>query len=212
MIPQSADGRLRSSPSAATLVLWRHGVTAWNVDARFQGCNADNGLTEQGFQQARTAAPIVAALGPTAIFCSPLMRARQTCAAVEPLLGLAAVTDDRLREIDVGDWCGRTSNEILASDPAYAHAIDHRLDYRMGVTGETRMELAARVGQAFQALAEDGECRLIVSHGWALQMGVAHVLGCTYAQSLALRVMGNCAVSVISRKGGLWRIERWNIG
>jgi len=206
------DPRLEGpAATRATLLLWRHGVTAWNADHRFQGCNADIPLSDEGLAQAAAAAPGVAALHPAAIACSPLLRARQTCAAVEPLCGLTPLRDDRLREIDVGEWCGRTAEEVLAADPAYAAAHAQHHDYRMGVTGETRGELGERVGAALADCARDGATVLVVSHGWALQMGVAHLLGWTYAQVLALRVMGNCATSVVSREGGHWRIERWNV-
>jgi len=36
----------------ATLVLWRHGETTWNVGHRFQGCNADVPSNDQGLAQA----------------------------------------------------------------------------------------------------------------------------------------------------------------
>jgi len=51
---------------------------------------------------------------------------------------------------------------------------------------------------------------LVVAHGWAVQMGVAHLLGWTFAQALDLAVMGNCRLSVISRREDHWRIESWN--
>ncbi|MCL2317354.1 MAG: histidine phosphatase family protein, partial [Actinomycetia bacterium] len=193
-MPRGHDPRLEGPASSrATLLLWRHGVTDWNADHRFQGCNADIPLSSVGLEQARAAAPGVAAERPDAIVCSPMLRARQTCDAAASLLGLDVVYDDRLREIDVGQWCGRTPGDVLAADPAYAAAFAERRDYRMGVTGETRMELAARVGAALADRARDGRCVLVVAHGWALQMGVAHLLGWDYAQVLALRVMGNCA-------------------
>jgi len=69
----------------ATLLLWRHGVTEWNLDKRFQGCNADVALSEAGLAQAQAAAPGLAVRGPAMIVCSPLVRVRQTAAAVEAL-------------------------------------------------------------------------------------------------------------------------------
>ena len=46
--------------TADRLVLWRHGQTDWNVVARFQG-QADVPLNAVGVEQARAAAPVLAA-------------------------------------------------------------------------------------------------------------------------------------------------------
>ncbi|MDR0283745.1 MAG: histidine phosphatase family protein [Propionibacteriaceae bacterium] len=194
----------------ATLVLWRHGTTDWNTEHRYQGRNADTTLNATGLAQAAAAASGVAAWQPAAIVCSPLTRARQTAAAVEALLGRACTTDDRLAEIDVGAWSGLVVAEAPALDPAFAAARAAGLDYRIGQTGETSMELGARVGEALRDAARDGETTLVVSHGWALQMGTANVLGWDYALSRGLAIMGNCRVSVLTRTRGRWRLDRWN--
>lgn len=200
-----------SAPRPATVVLWRHGVTEWNDQHRFQGCNANPGLTEVGLAQATQAAPLVARFSPDTIVCSPLTRARQTCAQVESLLATSPLIDERLREIDVGSWCGLTTNQVRSLDPQYGTARDLNLDYRHGGTGETATELGQRAGAAIRDWSHAGQTTLVVSHGWALQMGTANLLGWDYAQSRWIRVMANCAVSVLTRTGKCWRIEAWNV-
>ena len=208
--PLCGDGPSAPAGRAATMVLWRHGVTDWNAEHRFQGCNADLGLNGDGMAQASAAAPGVASWNPSAIVTSPLLRARQTSTAVENLLNRRSVVDDRLKEIDVGAWSGLTANEIMARDQGYAAARRAEADFRQGGTGETAMELGARVGAALREWARDDETTLIVSHGWSLQMGVANLLGWDYAESRTLTVMRNCAISVVARVNGRWRIEIWN--
>jgi len=193
-----------------TLVLWRHGETAWNAEHRFQGCNADTPLTPLGRHQAAAAAPRVAAYRPDAVVTSPLGRARDTAAAVETLLGLTATVDDRLREIDVGDWCGLTVTEVLAQDPQYAAARAAGADYRHGRTGETATQLGVRVGEALRAAGAADGTTLVVGHGWGFQMGVANLLGWDFALSRGLGVMRNCAVSVLRPGPVGWSIAVWN--
>jgi probable phosphoglycerate mutase len=195
----------------ATVVLWRHGETPWNRQHRFQGCNADLPLTEQGLAQASAAAAAVATWAPELIVSSPLIRATQTAAAVEARLGLTAHRDERLREIDVGAWAGLTGDEAMAADPGYHQARRDGHDYRMGTTGETMAELGQRVAQALDDWAGHGGTILVVSHGWAIRAGVAHLLGWDYAAALGLRGMDNGALSVISRTGRRWRLDRWNL-
>lgn len=192
-----------------TIVLWRHGVTDWNAAGRFQGANCDNPMNAEGQAQALAAAPVVAAWQPTTIVSSPLLRARQTADYVAALTGVPVMTDDRLKEIDVGTWSGWTIAEALA-DPtiAAAHAADQ--DYRRGVTGETVTEVGVRAGAALRDWATEDATVLVVAHGRALQMGAANLLGWDYAQSRALSVMDNCAISVLISAADRWRIRVWN--
>jgi probable phosphoglycerate mutase len=195
----------------ATVILWRHGATDWNAEHRFQGSNADVPLNAAGLEQARQSAPAVAAWHQNTIVCSPLERARQTCAEAEAQLAMTCQVDKRLTEINVGAWCGMTPAEAMALDPGYAAARAESRDYRHGISGETGAEVAARSGAAIDQWAQPGQTLLVVSHGWALQLGTGHLLGWDYTQSKALAVMDNCAWSVLSRVDRHWRIESWNI-
>jgi len=207
----STDGGRAGSPQAATLVLLRHGVTDWNAEHRFQGSNADPELNTEGLTQSVEAAQGVAAVWhPARIVSSPMRRAKQTAGAVYSLVGGDIFIDERLMEIDVGVWSGLTAAQVAALDPQYAAARRAGVDCRQGGTGETAMELGARVGAALRDWARDGETTLVVSHGWALQMGVSNLMGWDYAGSRGLRVMSNAAVSVVTRIDGRWRIDIWN--
>jgi len=198
------------TPQSATLVLWRHGVTDWNAQHRFQGCNADVNLSDEGLAQSLAAAPGLVGFHPATLVCSPMARARQTASAVEALLSKQSFIDERLKEIDVGTWSGLTSAQVMAQDPGYAASRRAGTDCRQGGTGETAMELGVRVGDALRDWARAGETTLVISHGWALQMGVSNLMGWDYAGSRGLKVMGNCAVSVLTRTGVHWRIDVWN--
>ena len=82
---------------ARTLVLLRHGRTAWNHSGRLQG-QRDVGLDDVGHDQARRTAPAIAALAPTLIWSSDLERTRQTVAPIAEACGVTTVFDARLRE------------------------------------------------------------------------------------------------------------------
>ena len=197
-------------PQSATLILWRHGVTDWNAQHRFQGCNSDVDLSDEGLAQSLATAPGVARFNPDILVSSPMARARQTAAAVEACLGRESHVDERLKEIDVGAWTGLTAVQVMAQDPVYAAARAAMLDFRQGGTGETAMELGVRVAAALRDWTRTGQTTLVVSHGWALQMGVSNLMGWDYAGSRGLKVMGNCAVSVLTRMGARWRLDVWN--
>lgn len=106
--------------AATTLVLLRHGVTAYTPQRRFSGRGgADLPLTEHGQAQARAAAAAVqAAGGVDVIVASPLLRTQQTAQQVADRLGLPVRTDDGWVECAFGDWDGLTGAEVAKRWPA----------------------------------------------------------------------------------------------
>ena len=98
------------------LILWRHGQTSWTVDRRIQG-QTDVELTDAGLEQARLAAPRLAALKPTVLISSDLQRAARTQAALAAIVGLPVTYDQRLRERTFGEWEGCTHAELTARWP-----------------------------------------------------------------------------------------------
>src|SRR5229473_2583476 len=91
-------------------LLLRHGQTPMSVEKRYAG-TSDVPLTETGVRQADAAAKRLADAGLDVIVTSPLLRARQTAAAVASLGGADVVVDEGFRETDFGVWEGLTFAE-----------------------------------------------------------------------------------------------------
>jgi probable phosphoglycerate mutase len=167
--------------TAGTVVLLRHGRTAWNVAERLQG-QTDVELDDVGVWQAREAAHALArAHRATRIVASDLSRAVRTAAAYADLLGLDVVTDERLRERHFGDWEGLTRAEIAAGWPD-DHAAWRRGDDAHGRPpgGETRQQVAHRVRAAIENHAaglDHGDTLVVVSHGAAITLAITAMLG-----------------------------------
>ena len=99
------------------LVLLRHGRTALELIGRAQG-HTDVTLDDTGREQAAAAAQYLAGYGAVALWSSDLARAGvRTATYVEKATGLAAVTDPRLREFDVGERAGLTVAEFAEKFP-----------------------------------------------------------------------------------------------
>jgi broad specificity phosphatase PhoE len=190
------------------VVLWRHGQTTWNVERRFQG-KTDIPLDETGITQADRAARLLAGLRPTAITASPLQRAAKTAEALAAVTGLPVTYDQDLVERDGGKWEGLDATEIREQYPA-----EHAIWQPPG--GETSDQVAKRVGNALERaiarLPQDGVL-VVASHGAALRLGMAHLLG--FPESIWERLGGlsNCCWSVLAemRDGG-WRLIEHNAG
>ena len=106
--------------SLPDLYILRHGETEWNRAGRWQG-RQDSPLTERGLAQARAQGALLRDLAlsseTTRLISSPQGRARRTAAIVAEVAGWTGpiLEDDRLVEIDVGDWTGLTRDAMRAS-------------------------------------------------------------------------------------------------
>jgi ribonuclease H / adenosylcobalamin/alpha-ribazole phosphatase len=156
-----------TSPSAqpTTTVLLRHGDTRLSPEHRFSGL-CDLPLSADGTRQAKAAAGRLASGARIdAVVTSPLRRAVATAAIAATELGLAAVTDDDLRETDFGEWEGLTLAEIQLRWPAAVTAWQHD-PQQAPPDGESFADTARRVDQACDRLLRDhhGQTVLVVSH------------------------------------------------
>ncbi|WP_253883902.1 histidine phosphatase family protein [Actinomadura rupiterrae] len=188
--------------------MWRHGQTEWNVQQRFQG-RTDIPLDETGVAQAHRAAGLLAALNPTALVASTLVRARDTAQTLADLTGLPVEYDPELVERDGGEWEGLTAKQIRERFPAERARWEPP-------GGENSAQVAKRVGAALErhAAALDPEGVLVVaSHGAALRLGIAHLLGLPEDVWDCLGGLSNCSWSVLTelRDGG-WRLAEHNAG
>jgi len=197
--------------SVTRLVLWRHGVTDWNEKGIFQG-GADIPLNERGHDQVVAAAPEVVALHPSAVYVSPLIRARQTAQAYVDITGAQMHVDNRLTEINVGTWVGESLASVTVLDPAAGADMVAGRDYRRSPTGETMTEVGLRVAECLREIADahPGETVLVVSHGGAIRMGIATILGWPYSASIQLAGMANAAWSIVAKSRKNWRLEAYN--
>jgi len=201
--------------TAARLVLWRHGQTDWNVTSRFQG-QADIPLNATGRAQAQTAAPFLAALGPSALWASDLERTRDTAAALTAVTGLTARLDPRLREIDVGSWQGLQGAELGESEPEAYAALLRGEDVRRSATGETVSETGERVAQALTEIADaaaDDATVVVTTHGLAGRAGMCRLLELPFVHWRAFGSLDNCSWAVLQRHrgGGYWRVAEYDV-
>ncbi|MDA8747343.1 histidine phosphatase family protein [Litoreibacter sp.] len=100
------------------LYILRHGETEWNVQGRMQGA-LDSPLTVKGQAQARAQCDILKRELCTDMqwVSSPMGRAVETAKIAMDGFDATLTIDARLREIEMGDWTGKTRVEILTKRP-----------------------------------------------------------------------------------------------
>jgi broad specificity phosphatase PhoE len=152
---------------AVQLLVIRHGQSEWNALGRGHGWG-DPPLSRLGEAQARGAVAGLATqeLRP-GVVASDLARARRTAELVASPLQLEPVqTTPDLREHDIGEWDGRTWEEIERDWPGAKEAwVAERIDTPPG--GESRSAFHQRVERAVRAVAAERSSGryLIVAHG-----------------------------------------------
>ena len=185
---------MADAANARTLVLLRHGRTAWNLVERAQG-HGDVPLDEVGHVQAAAVAPLLARMAPARLWSSDLVRATQTAAYVAEACGLPVEEDKRLREFAVGERQGLTWAESVERFPWIASGVGlgERLARVPGA--ESDADVTARIVPAVEeclAALRPGETGVVVTHGAALKLALAGVLGWDEAVTRTLGVLRNC--------------------
>ncbi len=199
--------------TAAAVVLWRHGRTAYNATRRFQG-QLDVPLDEVGVAQARRAAEVLAQLPPARLVTSDLTRAAWTLAALTELTGLPSHVDEDFREVHAGAWQGHDHAAIQARWPEQYAAWRGGDDVRIG-GGETRSEVGRRVAEALERHAgatPDGGVLVISTHGGAARAGVLTLLGLGIEHWTRLGALGNTRWAVLAPRADGWALTGYDLG
>ena len=160
--------------TTTTILLIRHGETAWNAEKRLQG-HLDIALNAEG---ARQAALLGVALAPERIdyiVSSDLLRARQTAEAIAQVRGMEVDVDPGLRERCYGGFEGLLYSEIAARFPLefaawQAREVDGVLPLGANRGESFRQFYDRAIGAIMgQAAAHAGKTIAIVAHGGVLE-------------------------------------------
>ena len=157
--------------TATTLLVIRHGETAWNAEHRIQG-HLDIPLSTTGIRQAACLADRLAGEAVDAVYSSELARAWLTAAPLAERLGLEIIADTRLRERSFGVFEGLTLEEIATQRPEGFERWRERDPAWAIDGGESGQQLIDRVLAAFHEIAarHRGETVAVVTHGGVLDV------------------------------------------
>lgn len=150
-----------------------HGLLGRVLAGRMPGVH----LSAEGQAQAEALAKSLAGLPVTALYCSPLERARQTAAPLSRVWNVESQAYDEIQEIDFGEWTG-ASFDALSADPRWEYFNTFRSG--SGAPGGERMlDVQARMVAAVDRLRHrhpEGHVAL-VGHADPIKAVLAHYLG-----------------------------------
>ncbi|MHC4339739.1 MAG: histidine phosphatase family protein [Planctomycetota bacterium] len=186
-----------------TLVLVRHGATAWNENGYCQG-RKDVPLSARGREQAERLSEAVSALAFDAVYASPLGRAHETALLIR---GEPEILDD-LIEIDRGHWEGHEMSEVRRR---WGKLCKVWYDDPTGESmpgGESFDDLWERAGRLLGRLEDCGAGSLLAcGHKAINRVLLARALG-RPAKGLWQIPQPQACCSVLVREGERWRAER----
>jgi len=131
-------------------------------------------LTDMGKKQAEEAAAKLATEGIDYIYASPYKRVMETASIVAEGLGLDIIKDERLREVDIGDWSGKTVEDYRRDFKG-----KDRLRYAVSNGAESSMDVRRRMEEFLDDIdnKHNNKNVIIVSHGDPIWMLESIILG-----------------------------------
>ena len=176
-----------------TIYVIRHGQTAYNAEYRLQG-QADTPINEKGRGQAKRNGELLAGLltnpGDWDYIASPLGRTRETMEIIRSGIGIDPAgyrTEDRLMEINLGDWQGYTWDELREAHPEEIEARfqDMWNTVSPGPGGESYKMVAERTVPWFEGLEKNS---VVVTHGGVIRCLQGHFHNLPEQETPALKV------------------------
>jgi broad specificity phosphatase PhoE len=133
-------------------------------------------------------------------YCSDLARTRQTAEMIASAVGMDPVPEPGLREIALGEWEGKTREELMEGYPELWERWAREPNWDLVPGGEGAGPFAARVTETLGRIREQhphGDV-LCVTHGGVVQVAILDVVGRT-SRGIFPFLIENCSLTVIQR-------------
>lgn len=192
---------------ATWIYLVRHGQTVWNEEGKLCG-SSDIPLSEEGLMQAQKVAERMKSISLSAVYSSPLLRARQTAEAIAIPHNLPVLVEPDLREIDYGNWEGLKVSEAMEKFPELERLRREDPMKFVAPNGEPMKNFAERVIAAVQKIAakHPNETVCLVAHQTVNRFILCWVMQMDFRLWRQLRQDPSCVNLLQVQEDGLWRV------
>ena len=185
-----------------TLYIVRHGETEWNKIGRYQGIT-NVPLNENGIAQAKACGNALKDVHFDRILSSDLSRALVTAETICGNRQLEIKTDERLREINFGDWEKLLFTEIEERWPGLINQMYRRPDIVKVPNGESFQEVQDRAWSAVSDFLNENnedETILITCHGGTIRTILCKLLDISISHCWNFS-QGNTAINRVFYNG-----------
>lgn len=196
------------------VIFARHGESEANVARIISNRDLPHKLTALGRRQALQLAHDLRDEGITALYCSPIPRARETAVLIGEQLHLTPIVMDGLREPDRGFVEGRGDDEAWRIHDEIAGRWYQEGDLDARIEGgesfnEIRRRFTAFVDGLIATHGNTDEAVLCIAHGSVLLMMLPLVLPNVPPDFSLTRPFSNCATVVSHYNAGEFRCISW---
>lgn len=188
----------------------RHGrILAGETERRYIG-QIDVPLSAEGVRQAFALQAELCEKNIAAVFCSDLIRSIDTAKIICGGLINNIVVKPELREISMGEWEGKTFNEIAQCYPEqYSKRGDNIAGYRIP-GAESFKECQERIITAFASIIGSTMGNLIiVGHAGVNRVLLCHILGMPLNNLFRIAQDYGC-INILTCSNGQYRVKLLN--
>lgn len=178
-------------------------------------CNVDVALDDVGRQQAVLAGKRLVSYRIEKLYCSELVRARETAEIINASLGVPCEVLPDIQEIDFGGFTGKTDEVIRDTYGEFRKKRSmHTEDLPYPEGGECGRDVVMRVMPQLQELCRRPENRIaIVTHGGVIRSVCAEILHTGQRHKLKFAIdMENTSFTelIYDEQRGFFILERFN--
>lgn len=173
----------------------RHGMPVGADKGRRYLGLTDEPLCKEGRDQANNTGLLLSQIetsGSMRVVSSTLRRSIETAKIINEYLGCEFIEiDDELREIDLGDWDGRYTEDVSKEFPEEYAARGADLWNHRTPGGETFAETGERFRDALYEIVKwcgEDEVIVIVSHAGAINAGLSLMTDLTFEEARAMKL------------------------
>lgn len=181
----------------ATRIIWLcHAPTRAMREAAFP--DPRDGLDDPGRRKASEIDP--GSVRHDIAVASPAAAAQETASA----LGIDAVAEPGIRDVEHGQWAGRSIGDVHATEPELLAAwLADPTQATPG--GETLASVAERVGGWIDSQRDANARILAITHPAVIRVAIAHVLGCPLSscRHIDIAPLSRTTISF----NGQWRLQ-----
>ncbi len=180
------------------LILVRHCQAQGNLERYFQG-KIDSDITAKGREQIGRTAEMLSMEPIDVFYTSSKQRARKSTDGINIYHNVPVITDDRLTEIDAGEWEGTYLTDIEKKYPEqYDNWKNHPAVFH-APGGESMAQVYERVSKALDDIISEnkGKTICIVSHGCAIKCMMCYLHGWAVDGISEVPLGTNMSVNVI---------------
>lgn len=193
----------------ATLILTRHGETAWNVEKVFRG-RVDVNLDEVGIRQAELLGKYLSDWQLQAIYSSPLKRALDTANIVARYQRVGVHITQGLIDFDFGEWQSLPEKEVKRLYPALLDEWrnnPHKVKMPGGESLEDVRERAVELVNDVLS-AHQGNV-VLVSHRVVIKVLICYLLGLDESRFWNIS-QDVCGITIFNYADGRFVLTRHN--